>query len=323
MLRAAAAVLVAALPAAATASPGPTLFNGTTVAGAYRVLGGPLDGMFDSPLLAVTLPAADVVTFSANAKTYVVANGSSVFDTLTTPAFTGLGPGSAPSDFDACGAWLNAAWPHPNTSDSGGGGGGGITGFYHAEWACDYAHDFQTNKSIGYALSGDGGATFVKVNHPDNVIIAAANYTAAHQTGDGDHGVVQALDGAFLHLYFIEWDGYGGGATVGVARTPINATSPSSTGVPGSWTKWHNGSWSTPGVGGSDWIRGITGTAAYRHPVTGTLVSIGAWWTYDAQPWLAFSTDGLTWEQQPAPLWPVEPQASWNRSITPSYELFA
>jgi hypothetical protein len=40
------------------------------------------------------------------------------------------------------------------------------------------------------------------------------NTTTAHQTGEGDHGVIARNDG-YLYLYYLEWDGYNGGVTVG------------------------------------------------------------------------------------------------------------
>jgi len=70
-----------------------------------------------------------------------------------------------------------------------------VHGYAHQEWQCDYAHNFQTNKSIGYAVSTDGGATFTKPGHPHNAIITSPNTTTAHQTGEGDHGVVAMPDG--------------------------------------------------------------------------------------------------------------------------------
>lgn len=86
-----------------------------------------------------------------------------------------------------------------------------VHGYYHQEWHCNYADQLYTNKSVAYAVSHDGGHTFLPSPAPGpsnpgaNQIIAGANFSATHQTGEGDHTVVRVGD--WLYLYFIEWDG--------------------------------------------------------------------------------------------------------------------
>jgi hypothetical protein len=260
--------------------------------------------MFDQPFLALDI-GSNVVSWTANAETYEYGNGSSVDALLPSPIYTGLGPSPNATDLDHCGAWLNAAWFD----------GVLLHGYYHQEWQCDYAHNFMTNKSIGYAVSDDGGRSFSKPGHPNNAIITAPNTTLAHQSGEGDHGVVQM--GEFLMLYFRDWLGFNGAATISVARANT-----STGGLPGSWWKLYRGSFDSgsPGLGGaSDMLDNITGTAVYPFPLGGGLVSVGTDGT--GHPTLAFSTDGLHWQRAEQPLLYVEP-GNWNRSVQPSVELF-
>jgi hypothetical protein len=167
--------------------------------------------MFDQPYLTLNVSGSVIRGFTANSKTYVFSSGQNSSAILPTPIYTGLGPGNSTSDLDYCGAWLNAAIVNPSNASE-------VFGFYHEEWACDYANNFFTNKSIAFALSQDGGQTFTKPNYPNNAIILPANWTASHQTGEGDHGVV--LVDNYLYLFFTEWDGPTG-TTIGAARVPL------------------------------------------------------------------------------------------------------
>jgi hypothetical protein len=223
------------------------LETSVAVTGHPTVLGGPVTDDFDQPYL--TINASSVVRgYSSNAKTYVFATGTNSTAILPVPYFTGLGPSNSSTALDHCGAWLNAAYVDPSNESV-------IAGFYHEEWNCDYSNNFFTNKSVAFALSTDGGITFSKPYFPSNAIILPANSTSAHQTGEGDHGTVAV--GAFLYLFFTEWDGPGGRTTVGVARAPAT-----SLGTPGTWTKWLDGAWQSPGLGGnSTLLNGILGTA--------------------------------------------------------------
>jgi hypothetical protein len=260
--------------------------------------------LFDQPFLALDIDS-NVVSWTANAETYEYGNGSTIDALLPAPVYTGLGPSPNATDLDHCGAWLNAAWFD----------GALLHGYYHQEWQCDYANNFMTNKSIGYAVSDDGGRSFSKPGHPNNAIITAPNTTLAHQSGEGDHGVMQM--GEFLMLYFRDWQGFNGAATISVARA--NA---STGGVPGSWWKLYRGSFDSgsPGLGGaSDMLNNITGTAVYPFPLGGGLVSVGTDGT--GHPTLAFSLDGVGWQRAEQPLLYVEP-GNWNRSVQPSLELF-
>ena len=140
------------------------------------------------------------------------------------------------------------------------------------EWRCDYADALYTNKSVGYAVSEDGGLTFraaTGANPSYGQLIASPNSTTAHQTGEGDHGVVRI--GEYLYMLFIDWDGPAaihGGTTVGLARSAVTDR-----GRPGAWRKWFNGTFAEPGVGGRADVVWAPGTAVYAVPPAGGAVA--------------------------------------------------
>jgi hypothetical protein len=263
-------LLVAALPLllllAAAQAPPPSqraaaAATYTTIVGAPEVVGGPTCCMFDSPFLGLRT-AAGAVGLTANSDTYVFALGASVSDTLPTPLKTGLTPDASASSYSHCGKWLNAAFADPANASI-------VHGYFHQEWSCDYAAGLYTNKSVGYARSDDGGLTFVPAG--ENVqLIAGNNFSTAHQCGEGDHGVVRLGDD--LYLFFLEWDGPDERTTVGMARSAV-----ADRGVPGSWRKFSNGTFSEPGVGGRSDAVSLPGTAVYAVPAAAAdaLIAIG------------------------------------------------
>jgi hypothetical protein len=177
----------------------------TSVLGAPEIWGGPLTSYeFDQPYISINV-GGNIIGYTANAKTFVYSNGSTIDGRLPTPVYTQLGPSPNASDLDHCGAWLNAAWVDNSKVPP------IIRGFYHEvsclhslvvrvcgfkclciecshnlpsqttpictqEWQCDYAHNFMTNKSIAYCESNDGGHNFTKPNHDNwgNSIIRSA-----------------------------------------------------------------------------------------------------------------------------------------------------
>ena len=104
---------------------------------------------------------------TANQRSFVFTAGATVDALRVPPADTGLGPGGA-GPLSACGKWLNAAYVDA---------GGTVHGYFH-QWQCDYARGGYTNKSVGYAMSTDGGITFVPAAAQ---LIAGANTSAVHQ----------------------------------------------------------------------------------------------------------------------------------------------
>ena len=218
--------------------PSPARFL-TTVVGPPEVVAGPTCCLFDSPFLSLRTSSGEVLGYSANAVSDLFSAGASIDALLPSPLPTGLHADAAATSYSHCGKWLNAAFAEPNTST--------VHAYFHQEWQCDYAHDLYTNKSIGYAVSQDGGRTFTPSTAQ---IIAGKNFSASterkSECGEGDHGVV-AL-GEYLYLFFIEWDAptdQHGGMSVGVARSRLVDA-----GIPGSWKKLLNGDFTSDGVGG-------------------------------------------------------------------------
>jgi hypothetical protein len=150
----------------------------------------------------------------------------------------------------------------------------------------------------------------------NNQIIAAANFSTLHQTGEGDHGVLQIS--GYLYLFFLEWDGWRGDATVGLARSPV-----SSRGRPGTWLKLKNGRFTEPGIGGDVDMIHAAGTAPAAIADLHIILTVGL----SSGPIVATyrDDDGLPpitgWA--PAPGGPifVADYSSWNRQPNSS-ELF-
>lgn len=284
-------------------------------------LGGPTGSLYDSPFTATAIPGSGgpgarlIRGYSANSASRMVVEGPSLRDVLNSSRGIGLaGSPDNRSALDHCGDWLNVAIADPA---AGGTEGARVRGFYHEEAGCDYARAFYTNKSIGFALSTDGGRHFTK----HGVIISPppGNTTTTHQTGEGDHGV--AVVGDALYLYFREWDppAWSRQTTVGLA------TSPTTAGGPGSWRKYHEGAFTEPGVGGrSSAIAGISGTSVHSLALPrcgASLVSVGNQQTWPPHS-LAFSANGIDWAPMKAPLMPLDGY-SWNRSSPAVGELHA
>ena len=277
----------------------------TTIAGPPEIMGGPLCCVFDSPFLALQTRGNVTLGYTANSQSYVWSQGPTVDSQLPKPLYTNLGPDPSNTSFSHCGKWLNAAF----LDDS-----GVMHGYFHQEWHCDYAHELYTNKSIAYAFSKDGGLTFEEV--PDSQIISGNNFSTAHATGEGDHGVVRL--GEWLYLYFIEWDApvsIHGGTSVGLARSAV-----SDAGRPGTWWKYYNGSWAEPGRGGrADAIANMPGTAAYWVPEAGMLLSVGVLFSGPLRA--SWSPDGLAWTPSPAGPIFAAGYSNWFRNASSS-ELF-
>jgi len=194
--------------------------NLTVQLGPAEVIRGP-DTAADNPFS--TLPGSSTLFgYLANSTTVGYIGGS--LETLRLFSSTVLQPGTG---FDSCGAWLNSTWQDGSVTRA----------WYHAETACNYP---TTHKSVAYAESYDGGRTFVKPSYPANqVITAPPYYTDPDEDDEGDHRVLRVGD--YLYLYFIpsrDWQ-------LRLARSHV-----ADGGLPGTWYKYYNGSFSEPGLGG-------------------------------------------------------------------------
>ncbi len=190
--------------------------------GAAEVVHGP-DSRSDNPFHTLTFDD-HMLAYIGNGNTDGYVGGSlETLRQLPAPVVEAGGVGQ----FDECGAWLNSAWRDGHV----------VRGWYHAETNCNYP---ATDKSVAYVQSSDNGRTYTKVNYPNNQLLTTpTHYTTDDADDEGDQHVIQV--GNYLYMYFIASRDY----QVRLARSPVAAG-----GVPGSWQKYYNGSFSEPALGG-------------------------------------------------------------------------
>ena len=191
--------------------------------------------------------------------------------------------------FDACGAWLLGAIT-PAAA------GNPIQGYYHAEELCNYSAG-QTLKSVGHAISEDGGLHFRRLgqilsakDQPAITGVPTAQAPSFGVMGQGDHSVIEWQGTPWM--YFSGTDNSG---PTGVARRDPS----------GVWRKWRDAAsgFSEPALGGaSGGLPGVWARSASKSR-EGELYLIG----YDlaAAPNSIFlwrSTDGLNFARSTTPL---------------------
>lgn len=226
------------------------------------------------------------------------------------------------NNFDECGAWIHGVKLINDVT---------VRAWYHAE--SGHCHGESDNvikiiKSIAYATSTDEGVSFVKPNYPNNLILTGPqdelNGSIPHKNvGAGDFTVIEKKD--YYYMFYIAYDGLGG-AVESVARSAV-----SSGGVPGSWYKLHENSFSEPGIGGKYTSLKITqdgvnySDALFAGVSYNTTLQKFVALTYQNGSvggfYLAFSDDGIMWTASKFPLvpdgtkWGDAPQV--NRNFTP------
>jgi hypothetical protein len=231
-----------------------SLPNITIQIGPVEVIRGP-DRVTDSPFNTL-MGATSLQAYIANSSTWGYRGAS--LETLRPTNSIVLQGGTG---FDSCGAWLNNVWQD----------GAVIRGWYHAETECAYP---QTRKSVAYAESDNGGHTFVKPNYPNNqVITSPPKYTDPNNDDEGDHRVIRVGD--YLYMYFLSnhqpsWQIY-------LARSLI-----SDRGLPGTWHKYYNGSFTEPGLGGeaspvASWTDLATSWVSYNSYLNSYVGFSGVW----------------------------------------------
>jgi hypothetical protein len=187
--------------------------------------------------------------FTANSTTYRV--DAAVPWSLDTKRSTVLRKGARRSGAE-CGRWLNSV--HKLN--------GIWFGFAHEERTCNYKNNAQTHKSMAVFTSSDEGRNWTARG---SFILGQDAPHAGKQTGEGDCSIAKGHDG-FLYAYCLRLSDW---RTI-VARAP--ATGP----YPDQWRKWHAGSWTEPGKGGSADPLGNLGMAsAYLEPLD-SIVLVGA-----------------------------------------------
>jgi hypothetical protein len=220
--------------------------------GVPLVARGPAPNIADSSFTAIQLPNGHFRGFTAAGTTWAI-DGSHPYD-MGGAAIAVLKPGPSNTP-DSCGQWLVHVELEGKT----------LFGWDHNETACNYAKYGQTHASMRIARSFDYGHSW-QIEGP--IITGTDPPADDKETGDSCANVVRGQDGydyAYcLHNGGHSWDG-------GYA---FAARAPSSDPGPGKWTKYFNGSWSEPGVGGKS------------SPINGMG---SAWWT------TAGETIGLNW----------------------------
>lgn len=195
--------------------------------GVPLVARGPAGDIADNAFSAIKLPNGKFRGFTAAGVTWAI-DGNTPYD-MGGPGATVLKRGLAGSP-SSCGQWLNHVEVDGKT----------LLGWVHEETACDYSKD-QTHASMSFATSNDYGLTW-KFSGP--IISGTDAPAASKETGDSCGNVVRGNDGYFYA--YCAHDGnhswYGGYAFA--ARAPQNNPGP------GNWTKYFNGTWTEPGVGG-------------------------------------------------------------------------
>ncbi|MER5942042.1 RICIN domain-containing protein [Streptomyces sp. NPDC001928] len=142
---------------------------------------------------------------------------------------------------------LSGVWVDPDTGD--------WYGLVHNEFTPQPFGDGIHYDGIDYAVSKDQGRTWSIKGHAITSPYSTKrgdNQQFPHQTyyyGDGDQRLFVDTASGYFYVYYgsrvVEKGGTWKAFQAHVARAPISAKM-----APASWRKWHNGSWSQPGVGG-------------------------------------------------------------------------
>ncbi|MFJ9818594.1 RICIN domain-containing protein [Streptomyces sp. NPDC101151] len=144
---------------------------------------------------------------------------------------------------------LSGVWVDPDT--------GAWYGLVHNEFTPQPFGDGLHYDAIDYAVSTDRGRTWTIKDH----VITSPYSTKRGDTtafpnqtyyyGDGDQRLFVDTASGYFYVYYgsriVEKNGGWKAFHEHVARAPIAAKM-----APGSWQKWHDGSWSQPGTGGQE-----------------------------------------------------------------------
>ncbi|PKV83714.1 RICIN domain-containing protein [Streptomyces sp. TLI_146] len=162
---------------------------------------------------------------------------------------TSAGPGSGYSQKNFCD--LVGVWADPDTGD--------WYGLVHNEFTPQPFGDGLHYDAIDYAVSRNQGKVWTILGHAitspygttrdDSTAFPQQTYNY----GDGDQRLFVDPASGYFYVYYgsrVVPKGGTGGSTGGlahVARAPISSKMAS-----GSWSKWYDGAWSQPGVGGRE-----------------------------------------------------------------------
>ena len=185
-------------------------------------------------------------------------------------------------------AAISSTWRDPFT--------GTIDAWYHEEVSIPGCPNGARYASIGYATSTDGGNTFVKqgpaLTSPDPMT------TRCNQQGLNSPDVIPS--GGYLYMFFDYWNGQGAntGGT-GIARALQSD--------PTTWTKWYNGDFTEPAIGGQ--VTPIIDDATPGNQLhwEGSVIwsqALGKWvmlntdFGHEGAIFIRTSTDLMTWTPQ-------------------------
>jgi hypothetical protein len=250
--------------------------------GLPRVVRGPGADMADNRFTEIELPDGRFRGFDAHGDTRAI-DGKGPSD-MGGSERTVLGAGVAGS-YDSCGQWLNhAEVAGPKT-----------IGFIHDETACKYQIG-QTHKSMSLAVSKDYGLNWSNLGQ---IITGTDAPTSGKNTGEGDCTAATDSDGYYYAYCFRPRDG-----GLIVARAPVSKPGPSS------WTKFYQGEWNQPGLGGeATRLMNGSGVSVARWTTTGQFVLTG--WVRGGLG-LFLTSDHTTLVPLSEPLLPVDPGV-WAR----------
>ncbi|MGY4159539.1 hypothetical protein ACVINW_005381 [Bradyrhizobium sp. USDA 4461] len=250
--------------------------------GTPTIVRGPAADIADNRFNEIALPNGRFRGFDAHGETRAIDGARP--SAMAGPARVVLRPGP-PGSVDSCGQWLNHAERR----------GTSVLGFIHDETACNYPAG-QTHKSMALATSADDGLTWKSLGQ---IITGTDRPTPGKNTGEGDCTAVDAHDGFFYAYCFRPRD-----AGLIVARAPV--TDP----APGKWSKFFDGRWDQPGLGGEA-----------TRLMAGSGVSVARWTTSDElilTGWvpgglgLFLTRDHVTLKAMPEPLLALDPGV-WQR----------
>lgn len=199
-------------------------------------------------------PDMATIRVSSNPERLLVTSAISTW-LVTGPSLTELDsavevltPGAA-GEFDNGYAGISGVYRNSNNL---------LYGYYHGEDHEDLPNLPGTfipgfNASIGLATSDDEGATWTKLGAVVTSSVEKGvnwdGYPEQADFGAGEPGTVVSQDGRYLYLFYTEHSRLGGrGVQICLARADLTAGPP----TPGSFQKYHDGSFGQPGLGGLD-----------------------------------------------------------------------
>jgi len=176
---------------------------------------------------------------------------------------------------------------------------------YHGERWKDPTHGLIFHSSLGLAKSIDEGSTWTDLGEiitPNMTPAALFARNVTHDLGGGAYLIV----GDHFYVYFRDWMMTGDKAEIAVARARVadvvDAAVNHNTVVP--WTKYFNGEWTEPGLGGRASPLETPDTFAAWWDVSYNtylgryiMVAFGAPWPATGLYWLD-SVDGLSWSNR-------------------------